>query len=226
MNKIRLILYKLGLLRHRKISTSYTYINEFDYGYPCGTPKDLDYYYDDKNVNSFNNGFQIVARKSNNPNFKYSSGALWSKKQFFRGSFEAEIFIPKGIGLWNSFWLYSQDSERFTEIDILEWYGTVSKFTYNTHYGTDYNHNLSPGADSIELKKLENSWHKYRLDWEEKKLKIYIDDKLVGIRDGRPFKYPMNIIINMAMEKRTDNELDKVIPTIMTIKNIKYYENK
>lgn len=236
MNKLRLILYKLGFLRKKKIYKSYKCLNDFDYKYPFGRTllAHEQQIYLDKNVYKNSNGYEFIIKKEyikakpqwNKPEmeFNYTSGMLWNKEKYLYGSFEIEAFIPNGYGLWSAFWLQGQNSEEFTEIDIFEYYGDKKKFTYNTHFGVDYKYDLGGNADGIKLPNLENNWHKYRLDWYKgKDLKFYIDDKLVGIRNGEDFNIPMNLIINMAIEKNIKNKLDKSLPTIMVIENIKYY---
>ncbi|MDA3780553.1 MAG: glycoside hydrolase family 16 protein [Bacteroidales bacterium] len=194
-------------------------------------------YYSDDNVLKNKNIYNFDIKKEHifakpqwdkpEMDFDYTSGMLWSNKQFLYGSFEAEIYIPEGYGLWSAFWLFgrAKNPKRFGEIDIFEYYGKESKFTYNTHFGVDYEHNQSKGAHGIKIPKLENSWHKYRLDWfKNKKLRIYIDNKLVGIRSSEGINLPMNLIINMAIKKNIGTNLDKYLPTRMSVRNIKYYK--
>jgi len=234
MNKLRLILYKLGFLRIKRIHKSYRYIKDFRRYYPFGRSlfKKEQQIYLDKNALSLSNTYSLITRKEhiidnswwneNKIEFDYSSGMLFSNQKYLKGSFEAEIFIPKGHGLWSAFWLQGQNDEKFTEIDIFEYYGRNSKFTYNIHYGKDYKHNLGNIPNGIILKELENSWHKYRLDWGDE-LKFYIDDKLVGVHDGKHFDIPMNLIVNVAVEKDIGDKLDDTLPTIMKVKNIRHY---
>jgi beta-glucanase (GH16 family) len=237
MNKIRLILYKFNLLRKRKINKPYKEIKGFRYGYPWGRSllHQEQQYYSDDNVSEFDNGFDFFIKKEDVKHkawwtddklveFNYTSGMLFSNEKFLYGSFEADIFIPSGYGLWSAFWLVGfKKKERFGEIDIFEYYGSDKSFTYNTHWGKDYDHNLSPGCNGIKLPNLENSWHKYRADWTKKDIRIYIDDYLVGVRDSEGLDIPMNLIINMAIKKNIGDKLDKNLPTIMQVKNIKYY---
>lgn len=246
-NKLRLVCFKLNLLRKREINSRFRYIKDFNFSYPWGRClfKHEQQYYADKNVvkryNNINDldkkGYNIIIKKEhivdnawwneNNVEFDYSSGILYSKESFLYGTFEAEIYIPDGYGLWTAFWLvgFQNNPKKFGEIDIFEYYGDDKKFTYNTHFGTNYENDRSKGADGIRLSKLVNNFHKYRLNWTKKNIKIYIDDKLVGIRSSEGLDVPMNLIINVAIESGIGNKLDKYLPTNMLIKNIKYYEN-
>jgi len=236
MNKLRLILYKLGLLKSKPLNQPYRIIDEFRYSYDWGRCLFVNeqQYYSDKNVYKTHNGYEFVVKKEHvvdnawwNPNkieFDYTSGMLFSKEKFLYGSFEAEIFIPKGYGLWSAFWLYGGgEPKKHAEIDIFEYYGSEHKFTHNTHLDYNRGKDVYGNSDGIVLKGLENSWHKYRLDWTIDKLKYYIDDKLVGIRTAKEINIPLTLIVNMAVEKNIGDRLDKDLPTIMQIKNIKYY---
>ena len=113
MNKIRLILYKLGLLRSKPIYKSYRYINNFGFAYPFGNKLSDDQeqqIYLDNNVFHKDNLYELIIKKENiimNPfwdskvpkEYYYTSGMLYSKDKFLYGSFEAEIFIPSGYGV-------------------------------------------------------------------------------------------------------------------------------
>jgi beta-glucanase (GH16 family) len=251
LNKLRLIGFKLNLLRKRPINEPFKFISDFEYSYPWGRClfKNEQQYYSDNNVlktyddinDIYKNLYKFTIKKEhiidngwwnmNRIEFDYSSGMLFSDEKFLYGSFEAEIFIPSGYGLWSAFWLFgsskntNNEDNWFSEIDIFEYYGKKNKFTYNTHAGVDYEHNIYGKNNGIRLKRLENSWHKYRLNWTFRNLEYYIDDKLVGVRSAKKINIPMSLIINMAIEKNIDNKLDKYLPIKMLIKNIKYYEN-
>lgn len=240
INYLLLYLFKLGWSRKRPFEGSYENLNNFRYSYPFGRTlmKAEQQYYSDNNVTKYLMNYEFKIKKEhvfakpqwNKPemDFDYTSGMIWSNETFLHGKFEADIYIPNGYGLWSAFWLFGgiKDPEkRFGEIDIFEYYGKEKKFTYNTHFGTDYEHNQSKGSHGIKMSKLENTWHKYGLKWGKKYLKIYIDEKLVGIRSAKGCDVPMNLIINMAIQKNIGNKLDKSLPTKMLIENIKYYEN-
>lgn len=238
MNKIRLILYKLGLLKTKPIYRSYRYIEDFRYDYPWGKKlkdeKEQQVYLSD-NVIQDGNSYDFIIKKETvsikpfwnseeKKEYHYTSGMLYSKDKYLYGTFEADIYIPKGYGFWSAFWLFGQSEVGIREIDIFEYFGDRHRFSYKTHYGTDYAHRLNKGGEAIVDKSLEDSWHKYRVDWyPNEDIKIYVDNKLVGVRNGKPFTIPMNVIINMAVQTNKGDKLDKYLPTIMKVKNIKHY---
>lgn len=239
LNYILLFLFKIGLSIKRPIKGTYRIIDDYDYHYPWrgGEANPPMQWFSDINVIKEDNKFTILTKKKKKRNwnytnkvfetYKFTSGLMYSKEEFKYGSFEADILIPEGYGFWSAFWLHGgikDPKKRFGEIDIFEYYGKEKNFTYNTHFGTDYEHNQSKGAHGMKLPELENKWYKYRLKWGKKYLKIYINDKLVGIRSAEGCNLPMKLIFNMAIEKGITNELDKDLPSKMLIKNIKYYD--
>jgi len=238
LNNILLFLFRIGMSIKRPIKGSFEIIDDFRYSYLFGRTLMVDeqQYYSDGNVSKVNNTtYQFDIKKEHvfakpqwdkpEMDFDYTSGMLFSNEKFLYGSFEAEIYIPKGYGLWSAFWLQGESEKGFTEIDIFEYYGKDHRFSYCTGYGIDYAHNLSKGGIGIHDKRLENSWNKYRVDWYEgKDIKIFVNDILVGKRYGKPFTIPMNLIINMAIRKKIGTKLDKFLPTKMFVRNIKYYK--
>ena len=46
---------------------------------------------------------------------------------------------------------------------------------------------------------------------------------LVGVRKSYDINLPMNIIINCAVENNINDKLNKTLPTIMMVRNIRHY---
>jgi len=126
------------------------------------------------------------------PNFRtyqYTSAVLWTKEQFHHGKFEISCTLPKGKGLWPSFWTFSSDSGVWNEIDVFEFgdvYGpkflgiggkykaekAISRHRMNSHYDFDRtggHHNCPKHKDitdfSIGLHKFELIWTPYIMEW-------------------------------------------------------------
>ncbi|HPC09540.1 MAG TPA: family 16 glycosylhydrolase [archaeon] len=234
INKILLFLYKIGFRIKVKPILIGERITQFKYCYPWGRTNtgSNHVYISDNNVIKRNNEYSLFVKKehvvdngwwnTNNIEFEYTRGVLFSENTFLYGNFEAEIYIPKGYGLWSAFWLFGamDDNSRFAEIDIFEEYGDKQKFTYNTHAGSDYNHNIYGKADGMILKNIEDRWHYYRLDWNKKYLKYYIDDYLVGIRSAKNIDIPMHVIISSGIENKDLDVIDKILPKEMKVRNI------
>ena len=70
------------------------------------------------------------------------------------------------------------------------------------------------------LKNIEDRWHYYRLDWNKKYLKYYIDDYLVGIRSAKNIDIPMHVIISSGIENKDLDVIDKILPKEMKVRNI------
>ncbi len=234
LNKILLLLYKIRIRYESLVLPYLRTISDFSYSFPWGRSSTSapHQYFSDKNITYIGSEYHLLTKKehvvdndwwnSDKIEFEYTTGMLFSTEKFLYGSFEAEIYIPRGYGMWTAFWLFGANDERFCEIDIFEYYGTQHKFTYNTHAGKDYQHNLYGKNNGIKLESLENSWHTYRLDWTKKYLYFYIDNVLVGIRSAKHIDLPMNLIIGSGIEEKNLDLVNQDLPTTMKIKNIIY----
>ena len=162
---------------------------------------------------------------------------LHSTTGYRYGWFEAKIKLPKGKNLWPAFWLTGMKSWP-PEIDILEAYSCKNKFygnglfkwwklQPNLHYGyVDDNTKGSTGAVDIPVYKATERFVQYACLWEEDKILIYYDGKLVvECRDKEVLKWFnaghnwMRIIVSMGLCQGEDVEY-----ATMEVKDLKVYK--
>jgi len=182
-----------------------------------------------ENVSVHNGYLWLTLKKDSNtyfvPNlggnftYRYSAGMVWSKKLFKYGIFEAKIKIPNERGVWSAFWLYGS-ALYGDEIDIFEQYWPkINKNKVNLK-STIHHSNKQISDDNIYKRSFLDQWHTYKLKWNDNKIEIYFDNKLVsdfkknnngnayntlaGNILGHTVKYPENaenVILNISVHK-------------------------
>lgn len=184
------------------------------------------------NVKCENSRLKIFARVENHGGKQFTSGRLHGKKPFKYGYFEAKAKMPKGTHLWPAIWMMPQPKPgsrndgsnwwkyegvygvwpRSGEIDIMEYRGQEpTKWETNLHFGEP-----NKGGDIASGRKdfgvdLSKDFHTWGMEWTEKALTFYLDDKQyyqVDIgkvlspfykKPGQPFDQQFFWIINLAV---------------------------
>lgn len=159
-----------------------------------------------------------------NGDYEYKTGAIHTNyaneygiKGFSQkfGRFELKAKPSNIRGTWGAFWLLSHrldiptKTEILPEIDIIENFGGEAKnqknldLQFTVHYGSEYN---SPDKRSdfsfVKNVNFSDEFYIFALEWDEKKIKWYINDNLVKVSSfkkmsvlDRPL-YNMFIVIN------------------------------
>lgn len=132
------------------------------------------------------------------------------KHAWLYGRVESRAKVPHALGTWPAIWMMPQKSPyggwpRGGEIDILEHVGFEPlKVHFNAHTGK-YNHTKGTGRGTSAPLKNPQDFHVYAVEWTEKSLDWYLDDKKVFsvANDGTgpdawPFDHPFYVIVNLA----------------------------
>lgn len=180
------------------------------------------------------NGLLIIeGRRERVPNTGYKSDSTdWRRKRAYAeytsaclktkglhswqyGRFEIRAKINVLPGLWPAFWTLGDKGEwpGNGEIDIMEYY--QGKLLANVAHASKKR--FSPVWDSTEtpLSIFPEDWaeqfHVWRMDWTEKSIRLYVDDRLLNETHlektinpaGHPIKNPFNqphyILLNLAI---------------------------
>ena len=152
--------------------------------------------------------------RTNRPQIEYTSACLISRglHQWQYGRFEMRGRIDTRPGLWPAFWTLGTQGEWPVngEIDIMEYYRGMLLANFAWASGQRYK------AKWDDLKKpitdFEADWsqkfHLWRMDWDEKSIKIYVDDQLLNEVDleqtynpdgTNPFRQPHYLLLNLAI---------------------------
>jgi beta-glucanase (GH16 family) len=162
--------------------------------------------------------------KNSREKAKITSACLITKgkKEFLYGRFEVRAKIPLESGSWPAIWTLGIDMPwpSCGEIDLMEYYRIdgVPHILANAAWGSD-RPNIA-NWDSVKLPfkhftdkdpNWRNKFHIWRMDWDEKAIKLYLDDELlneillsetVNELDGKslnPFKQPHFLLLNLAV---------------------------
>lgn len=194
-------------------------------------------YYTDFNANSDGQFLNILSERKDYNGFRYTSSRLISKRNFTYGVIEMRAKLPKGRGVWPAFWLLSANRPlnwpSDGEIDIMEHVG----WDVNNIHAAIHCKSFFAGScitSKININDPYNTFHTYKLDWNSKRLRIYVDDKEYfyypndnkNNKDTWPFNGPMNIILNNAVGGSWGGQYgidDSIFPTKYVIDYVRVY---
>ncbi len=157
-------------------------------------------YYAPAQVAVQNGTLSITSQRRPYKRYPYMSGAVETKGKFFFLYGRAEVCarLPRGKGVWPSFWLLPEDRSWPPEIDVMEALGQEPSVIHMTNYwGTAGDHTLKSsiyaGSD------FSRGWHTYQVDWEPGMIRWYVDGvQRFASTNGVPDK-PMYLILNTAV---------------------------
>ncbi|MEV6527026.1 family 16 glycosylhydrolase [Longispora sp. NPDC051575] len=152
----------------------------------------------------------ITARKE--ANGSYTSARLLTAATFTQtyGTFEANIRIPRGQGIWPAFWMLGEGStwpDR-GEIDIMENIGREPSTVYGTIHGPGYSGAGGKGGSRTlpNGEKLADNFHRYGVEWSPDLIVWKLDGQeyfrvTPAAIPGRTwvFNHPFFMIMNVAV---------------------------
>ena len=147
----------------------------------------------------------------------YTSASLMTQgmQSFKYGRFEMKARIDIRPGMWPAFWTLGNEGEwpANGEIDIMEYYrGTILA---NAVWGSMEKwkgiwSTAKKPVSEFNDPEWSNKFHVWRMDWDEKNIRLYVDDLLLNSIDlektynakephKNPFRQPHYILIGMAI---------------------------
>lgn len=153
--------------------------------------------------------------RANRPNIEYTSASINTRSlhSWKYGRFVMRGRIDVSAGMWPAFWTLGVNREWPSngEIDIMEYY--KGNILANIACGTEVKYKAKWYSQTMAVKDFRDpSWaskfHIWRMDWDEKSISLYVDDKLLNRVDLKdlvnpdgfnPFKQPHYILLNLAV---------------------------
>lgn len=189
-----------------------------------------DQWYQPQNAYCKDGKLIIEAKKAHLPNPWYAAGSRdWRRKRKWitytsaslntsghkswqYGRFVMRAKIDTANGLWPAFWTLGVKGSWPSngEIDIMEYYR--GHLLANVARGTDRPHVAKWFSVRKPVASFGDGWskrfHIWRMDWDEKQIKLYVDnflmnevplDSLVNPDGVNPFRQPHYILVNLAI---------------------------
>lgn len=207
------------------------------------------------------NGFLIIeGRKEQKPNLWYDSASDdWRKSResieytssslntrglysWQYGKIEVRAKIKAESGLWPAIWMLGVEGPWPSngEVDIMEYYQDfiLANFAWGTEkrYTPQWDGFKKP-LSSFNDPDWDDKFHIWRLEWNEQRMAIYLDDELlnevdlnttINGGDGRnPFKQPHYILLNLAIGGNAGGDpSNAAFPTRYLIDYVRVYQKK
>lgn len=152
--------------------------------------------------------------KTNRQNITYTASSLHTRglHTWKYGRFEMRGKIDVRSGMWPAFWTLGIKGEWPSngEIDIMEYYRNMLlanvAWATGTRYKANWNSTKTPLSDFPV--NWADKFHVWRMDWDEKEIKLFVDDRLLLTSDSQktvnpdgthPFDQPHYILLNLAI---------------------------
>ena len=217
-------------------------------------------WYQPENAFVENGRLIIEGRRETRPNPNHQPGSEdWKKKRkkirytsacvktmglhsWQYGRFEVKARIKTEPGLWPAIWFLGVKGEWASngEIDLMEYYR--GDILANACWGTKQRWKAKWDATKTPVSTLggpewDEAFHIWRMDWDEKTIKLYLDDQLLNTIDlaktinptdrgpKNPFHQPHYLLLNLAIGGDNGGDPSKTdFPTRVEIEYVRVYQ--
>jgi beta-glucanase (GH16 family) len=175
---------------------------------------------------------QLTLRKERFEKYEYTAGMVFKAEQVPINTYtEISCKVPKGLGFWPAFWFWVGAGETYQEIDAAEFTGQKPfQFQANNYYWDAKRKKIRcdckriwptyPDGTSVDV---TETFHVYGLEWTEKYIRFYFDNRLVReIKKNIP-KNPMVLILGMGLYPN-ENPPETALPAHFMIDYVRIFK--
>jgi beta-glucanase (GH16 family) len=179
--------------------------------------------------------------KRSRPAAEYTSASVTTRglHSFTYGRFEIRARIDTRAGLWPAFWTVGVSGPwpHNGEIDIMEYYRGM--LLANAAWGGAERGRAIWADTRTPIASFGDGWsqqfHVWRMDWDERAIKLFVDDRLLNEvdlskttnQDGagiNPFHQPHLIILNLAVGSTGGDPSQTTFPARYEIDYVRVYQ--
>lgn len=195
-----------------------------------------------------NPGYVAVSNnwKANREYIEYTSSSINTRNsaRWLYGRFLIRARIDTTMGSWPAIWTLGYDKPwpENGEIDLMEFYrvNNVPTILANVAWGTDKRYVAKWDGEKRDLKYFlskDPDWvakfHIWRMDWDEKSIKLYLDDELLNEcsldstinHDGtNPFTKPQYLLLNLAIGSNGGDPANSKFPIKYEVDYVRIYQ--
>lgn len=194
------------------------------------------------NVRISDGNLIIQANEESYAGHDYTSARLrtYNKKEFIYGKFEARIKVPRGQGMWPTFWLMPTDFAyggwaASGEVDMMETRNIPTEIHGVIHFGGEWPFNTwTDGTYSPGGVDFSDDFHVYTFEWEPTQMRWYVDGNLYRTENSwwssggpypAPFDQRFHILLNIAVGGNYPGPPDgtTVFPQQMVVDYVRVY---
>lgn len=210
--------------------------------------KDGKLYIEARKVDQDNPNYKAASLdwKTNRKKIHYSSASLTTKglHSWKYGRFEVRAKISDQTGLWSTIWTHGIEGEwpSSGEIDLLEYYD--NSILANACWGTNQRYKAKWQSRKQKITSFndpdwDKHFHTWRMDWNSKEIKLYLDDKLLNTIDlnktinptdkgpRNPFHQPHYLLLSLAVGGSAGGDPKAVeFPAKTIIDYVRIYQKK
>ena len=195
-----------------------------------------------KNLRVTDGHLIIEAHKDSIENNGYTSAKITteSKGDWQYGRIEVRAMLPRGRGTWPAVWMLPTLDRPLSwpadgEIDVMEHVGFRQGWVHGTLHTELFNGmNGKQKTDSVFVENADSTFHVYAIEWDEKGIDWYVDDKKYNsIRweeypeEEWPFDKPFHLILNVAVGGNWGGKYgvdDTIWPQEMAVEYVRVYQ--
>ncbi|MBN8218285.1 MAG: glycoside hydrolase family 16 protein [Spirochaetes bacterium] len=161
-----------------------------------------------------NGALHLLQRKEARGGQEWTSGSVWTKKQWQYGYLECSYRYAAAVGINQSFWMFSDPRDPRVELDQNEgWYPDIINPHYIIHFkeGGKSKPKTFGHKPYYTLENLAEDFHVYGLAWDEKELVYYFDGEEINRIPNEHAHAPVSIYFSTAISHWAGGRATKAI---------------